>query len=39
MALGIADHVWSVGELIDAALKAVWTKPTRLPRDAVASSG
>jgi hypothetical protein len=28
MALGITDHVWSVGELIEAALKAVPTKPT-----------
>jgi hypothetical protein len=23
MALGIANHVWSIGELLDAALKAV----------------
>ena len=28
MALGIADRVWSIGELIEAALKAVPTKPT-----------
>ena len=28
MALGIADHVWSIGELIDAALTAVPPKPT-----------
>ena len=28
MALGVADHVWTFGELIDAALKAVRTKPT-----------
>jgi IS1 family transposase len=31
MALGIADHVWTVAELIDAALKAVPTKPTPTP--------
>jgi hypothetical protein len=31
MALGIADHVWTVGELIEAALKAVPTKPTPTP--------
>ena len=31
MALGITDHVWSVSELIDAALKAVPTKPTPTP--------
>lgn len=28
MALGIADRVWSVGDLIEAALAAVPTKPT-----------
>ena len=28
MALGVADHVWSIGELIDAALGAVPPKPT-----------
>jgi hypothetical protein len=28
VALGITDHVWSIGELIDAALKAVPFKPT-----------
>jgi IS1 family transposase len=28
MALGIADRVWSMGDLIEAALKAVRTKPT-----------
>jgi hypothetical protein len=28
MALGIADHVWTVSEFIEAALKAVPTKPT-----------
>jgi hypothetical protein len=27
MALGIADHVWSIGELLDAALTAVPPKP------------
>ena len=27
-ALGVADHVWSIGELIDAALTAVPPKPT-----------
>jgi hypothetical protein len=31
MALGITDHVWSVGELIEAAFKAVPTKPTPTP--------
>jgi hypothetical protein len=28
IALGITDHVWSIGELIDAALAAVPPKPT-----------
>jgi IS1 family transposase len=31
MALGITDHVWSIAELIDAALKAVPTRPTPTP--------
>lgn len=31
MALGITDHVWSISELIEAALKAVPTKPTPTP--------
>jgi hypothetical protein len=31
MALGITDHVWSISELIEAALKAVPTKPTPPP--------
>jgi hypothetical protein len=31
MALGITDHVWSVPELIEAALRAVPTKPTPTP--------
>ena len=31
MALGITDHVWSVSELIEAALKAVPTNPTPTP--------
>jgi IS1 family transposase len=31
MALGITDHVWSVGDLIEAALKAAPTKPTPTP--------
>lgn len=31
MALGITDHVWSISELIAAALKAVPTKPTPTP--------
>jgi IS1 family transposase len=31
MALGIADHVWTIGELIDAALKAVPPVPTPTP--------
>ncbi len=29
MALGVADHIWSIGELVDAALSA--TEPTPLP--------
>jgi hypothetical protein len=28
VALGITDHAWSIGELIDAALTAVPPKPT-----------
>jgi hypothetical protein len=28
MALGIADHAWSIGELLDATLRAVPPKPT-----------
>jgi hypothetical protein len=28
VALGITDHVWSIGELIDASLTAVPPKPT-----------
>jgi IS1 family transposase len=28
VAVGIADHVWSIGELVDAALTAVPPKPT-----------
>jgi IS1 family transposase len=31
MALGIADRVWSIADLIEAALKAVPTKPTPTP--------
>jgi IS1 family transposase len=31
MALGITDRVWSVGDLIEAALKAVPTVPTTTP--------
>src|SRR5580658_863898 len=31
MALGNADHVWTIAELIEAALKAVPTKPTPTP--------
>ncbi|HUI14282.1 MAG TPA: transposase [Xanthobacteraceae bacterium] len=31
MALGIADRVWSIGDLIEAALKAVPTAPTASP--------
>ncbi len=31
MALGIADRVWSIGDLIEAALKAVPNKPTPTP--------
>jgi IS1 family transposase len=33
MALGIADRVWSIGDLIEAALKAVPTKPTPTPTE------
>jgi len=33
MALGITDHAWSVGELIDAALKAVPPVPTQTPTE------
>jgi hypothetical protein len=31
MALGIADRVWTISDLIEAALKAVPTKPTPTP--------
>lgn len=31
MAIGIADHVWTVAELIEAALKAVPPVPTPTP--------
>jgi IS1 family transposase len=31
MALGITDHAWTIAELIEAALKAVPTKPTPTP--------
>lgn len=31
MALGITDRVWSIGDMIDAALKAVPTVPTPTP--------
>jgi hypothetical protein len=31
MALGITDHVWSIGEFIEAAFKAAPTKPTPTP--------
>lgn len=31
MALGIADRVWSIGDLIEASLKAVPTAPTPTP--------
>ena len=31
MALGIADRVWSIGDLIEAVLKAVPTIPTPTP--------
>ena len=31
MALGITDHAWTIGELIEAALKAVPRKPTPTP--------
>jgi hypothetical protein len=32
MALGITDHLWSVAELIEAAVKAVPTIPTPTQR-------
>ena len=28
---GLTDHVWTIAELIEAALKAVPTKPTPTP--------
>ena len=31
MVLGVADHVWTVAELIEAALKAVPPLPTPKP--------
>jgi hypothetical protein len=31
MALGITDHVWSIAELIKAALKVLPNKPTPTP--------
>jgi IS1 family transposase len=31
MALGIADHVWSIGELLDATLTILPTRPTTSP--------
>ena len=37
MGLGITDHVWSMGKLIEAELKAAPPKPTL--RKAAASSG
>jgi IS1 family transposase len=37
MALGIADRVWTVAELIEAALKAVPTKPAPTPAQRRAS--
>ena len=30
-ALGIADHVWSIGELLDATLTILPTRPTTAP--------
>ena len=33
MALGLTDHVWSIGELIDAALAAVPPPPSETPSD------
>jgi len=38
MARGITDRVWSIGELIESALKAVPTK-RRPPRSAANRSG
>ncbi len=31
MALGITDHFWSIGELVEASLKAMPTKSTPTP--------
>jgi hypothetical protein len=33
MALGITDHVWSIGELVDAALAVVPREPTETAPD------
>ena len=33
IALGITDHIWSISELIDAALKTVPQKPTPTASD------
>ena len=33
MALGLTDHVWSIGELISAALGAIPSKPTPTATD------
>ena len=33
MALGIADHVWSIGDLIDAALTVAPPAPTETAQD------
>ena len=37
MALGIADHVWSIGELVDAALP-LYRRCLRRPRRIVGGS-
>jgi hypothetical protein len=33
MALGIARHVWSIGDLLDAALAVAPTEPTETASD------
>jgi hypothetical protein len=33
VALGLTDHVWSIGEMLDAALAAVPPRPTETPAD------
>jgi hypothetical protein len=37
MAIGIADHVWSIGELLDAALTVAPPEPTETAPDSAAA--